>query len=322
MSNGESAYGPYLPVISSQRGLRETMPANLAPLITKGAGWTQWIGPLVALGFLGVVFYEARNLDFAQMLARIPSLPSFWLLFFAYYFSGPVSEWFIYRRLWHIPLSGFGALIRKLISNEILLGYLGEVYFYAWARRSAEIHTAPYGAIKDVTILSALIGNGFTLLFLALLYPLFHTLEFGGVANTAYYSIGFVLLTSLVIMVLRNRLFSLAGPDLRYISYVHGARIIFTTAASALMWHLLLPDVDFRWWLLLAAGRLLISRLPFLPNKDIMFAALAIVVIGHDSEIGELIALITSLLLITHLAIATILAIPEFVRRESKGRII
>ena len=88
------------------------------------------------------------------------------------------------------------------------------------------------------------------------------------------------------------------------------------------MWHLLLPDVDFRWWLLLAAGRLLISRLPFLPNKDIMFAALAIVVIGHDSEIGELIALITSLLLITHLAIATILAIPEFVRRESKGRII
>ena len=151
MSNGESAYGPYLPVMGSQRGLRETMPANLAPLITKGAGWTQWIGPLVALGFLGVVFYEARNLDFAQMLARIPSLPSFWLLFFAYYFSGPVSEWFIYRRLWHIPLSGFGALIRKLISNEILLGYLGEVYFYAWARRSAEIQNAPYGAIKDVS---------------------------------------------------------------------------------------------------------------------------------------------------------------------------
>ena len=266
-----------------------------------------------------MVFYEVRDLDFAQLVAKIPTLPSFWLLFFAYYFSGPVSEWFIYRRLWHIPLSGFVALVRKLISNEILLGYLGEVYFYAWARRSTQIHASPYGAIKDVTILSALIGNGFTLLILALLYPLFHTLEFGGVANTAYYSIGFVLLTSLVIMVLRNRLFSLAGPDLRYIAWVHGARIIFTTAASALMWHLLLPEVDFRWWVLLAAGRLLISRLPFLPNKDIMFAALAIAIIGHDSEIAELIALITSLLLITHLVIATILAIPEFAGRGSKG---
>lgn len=319
MSNGESAYGPYLPAIGGHRGFGGVRPQNLVPLISKGTSWTQWIGPLVALGFLAVVFYEVRNLDFAQLLAKIPTRPSFWLLFFAYYFSGPVSEWFIYRRLWHIPLSGFLALVRKLISNEILLGYLGEVYFYAWARRSAEIHAAPYGAIKDVTILSALIGNGFTLLILALLYPLFHTLEFGGVANTAYYSIGFVLLTSLVIMVLRNRLFSLAGPDLRYIAWVHAARIVFTTAASALMWHLLLPDVDFRWWLLLAAGRLLISRLPFLPNKDIMFAALAIVIIGHDSEIAELIALITSLLLITHLVIATILAIPEFARRGSKG---
>jgi hypothetical protein len=319
MSNGESAYGPYLPTMGGHRGLGDSLPGSLVPLITRGANWTQWIGPLVALGFLGVVLFEVRNLDYAQLLAKIPSLPSFWLLFFAYYFSGPVSEWFIYRRLWHIPSSGFLALVRKLISNEILLGYLGEVYFYSWARRSTEIHAAPYGAIKDVTILSALIGNAFTVLILALLYPLFHTLEFGGVANTAYYSIGFVLLTSLVIMVLRNRLFSLAAPDLRFISWVHSARIIFTTAASALMWHLLLPDVDFRWWLLLAAGRLLISRLPFLPNKDIMFAALAIVIIGHDSEIAELIALITSLLLLTHLVLATVLAIPEIARRSKGG---
>ena len=95
MSNGESIYGPYLPTVGSHRGLGETIPENLVPLITKGVNWPQWIGPLVALGFLGVVFFEVRNLDFAQFLAKIPSLPSFWLLFFAYYFSGPVSEWFI-----------------------------------------------------------------------------------------------------------------------------------------------------------------------------------------------------------------------------------
>ena len=191
MSNGESAYGPYLPTVGSHRQLSETMPENLVPLITQGTNWTQWIGPLVALGFLGVVFYEVRHLDF-------------------------------------------------------------------------------------------------------------------------------VLLTSLVIMLLRNRLFSLAGSDLRYISYIHAARILFTTAAIALMWHLILPEVDFRWWLLLASGRLLISRLPFLPNKDIMFAALAVVIIGHDSEITELIALITSLLLMTHLVMATILAVPEIIRKRSK----
>jgi hypothetical protein len=319
MSNGDTAYQPSLPAVGGRRGLASALPENLVPLVKKGANWTQWIGPLVALGFLGVVFYEIRNLDFAQLLAKIPTQPSFLILFFAYYFSGPVSEWFIYRRLWNIPLSGFLALVRKFISNEILLGYLGEVYFYAWARRNTQIRVAPYGAIKDVTILSALIGNGFTLLILALLSPIFHTLEFGGVANAAYYSIGFVLFTSLVIMALRNRLFSLTGRDLRYIAWVHAARIVFTTAASALMWHLLLPAVDFRWWLLLAAGRLLISRLPFLPNKDVMFAAFAIVIVGHDSAIAELIALITSLLLITHLFIATMLAIPELAHKVRKG---
>lgn len=319
MSNGETAFQPSLPVVSGREGLVGATPENLLPLVKKGANWTQWIGPLVALGFLGVVLYEVRNLEFTELIAKIPTQPSFLILFFAYYVSGPVSEWFIYRRLWNIPPSGFPALVRKFISNEILLGYLGEVYFYAWARRSTQIRVAPYGAIKDVTILSALIGNGFTLLILALLFPLFHTLDYGGVANTAYYSIGFVLLTSVVIMALRNRLFSLTGPDLRYIAWVHAARIIFTTAASAMMWHLLLPSVDFRWWLLLAAGRLLISRLPFLPNKDIMFAAFAIVIVGHDSEISELIALITSLLLITHLVIATMLAIPELARKVRKG---
>ena len=49
-----------------------------------------------------------------------------------------------------------------------------------------------------------------------------------------------------------------------------------------------------------------------------MFAALAITIIGHDSEIAELIALITSLLLMTHLVMATILSVPEIIRKRSK----
>ena len=293
-------------------------PILLWDAIRQGANWTQWIGPTIAIVFLAVVFYEIRSFNMRQTLAMIPRLPVFWLFFLGYYFAGPISEWFIYRRLWNIPASGFTALVRKFISNELLLGYLGEVYFYTWARRCGDVKASPYGAIKDVTILSALVGNAFTLLLLMALFPVFNAMEFGAVAKTVYYSIGFVILTSAAIMFFRNRLFSLDGTDLGYIAMAHSVRIIFTTAASALMWHLILPDVNISWWLMLAAGRLLISRLPFLPNKDVMFAALAVLLIGHDTQIASLITLITSLLLLTHLVLATVLALMEISRKGSK----
>jgi hypothetical protein len=92
---------------------------------------------------------------------------------------GPVSEWVIYRHLWRIPFSGLGALLRKLVSNELLLGYLGEVQFYAWARARLNMVAAPFGAIKDVTILSALTGNIVTLVMLAGAWRLISSGAFG-----------------------------------------------------------------------------------------------------------------------------------------------
>ena len=66
-------------------------------------------------------------------------------------------------------------------------------------------------------------------------------------------------------------------------------------------WHLALPGVALQWWLLLATLRMLLSRLPLLPNKDIVFAGLAVFLIGHDAEIGALMTLMASLILCTHL---------------------
>ena len=51
-----------------------------------------------------------------------------------------------YRKLWGLPFSGIAALLRKMVSNELLLGYLGEVQFYAWARSRLNMATAPFGA--------------------------------------------------------------------------------------------------------------------------------------------------------------------------------
>lgn len=285
-----------------------------APLITSGANWTRWAGPLVSVLILAVAFHQLQSLNPQSLLALMPVSFGFWLAFVFYYLAGPLSEWVIFRRLWSIPAEGFVALLRKLVSNEILLGYLGEVYFYAWARRSARITTAPFGAIKDVTILSALVGNGVTLLMVVIALPLMGAVDAGAHRWEVGGSILFVLASSLVAMLLRRRLFTLPRRELWMVAAIHLVRIIATTVLAALMWHLLLPDVAVAWWIVLGTLRLLVSRLPLLPNKDVVFAAMATFLVGHDGEIVSAMALMASLILVAHLLVGMALGALELSR--------
>lgn len=289
------------------------------PLIQSGRNWTRWAGPLVSVLILVVALHQFHGIDPASLWGMVPGSITFWAAFALYYLAGPLSEWVIFRRLWSIPADGFAALLRKLVSNEILLGYLGEVYFYAWARRSAKITTAPFGAIKDVTILSALVGNGVTLVMVAFAVPLLsavdarlNTWEVGG-------SILFVLATSLVAMLLRKRLFTLPRTELWVVAGIHLLRIIATTVLAAMMWHLLLPDIALSWWILLGTLRQLVSRLPFLPNKDVVFAGMAAFLIGRDSEIVSAMALMASLILAAHLLVGMAMGATGLLR-ESRAQ--
>jgi len=281
------------------------------PLVQTGKNWTRWTGPLISIFVLAAVAYQLRAIDYKSVINLLPATFMFWLAFVAYYFAGPVSEWVIFRRLWRLPIRGFPALIRKLVSNEILLGYLGEVYFYAWARRNARIVAAPFGAIKDVTILSALTGNVFTLLMVIIAAPLFGALHLGMDSAAFAWSAIFILVTSGAALILRKRLFTLPKRELWFVAAVHSARIVATTLLAAVMWHLLLPGVALSWWLLLGTLRQLLSRLPFLPNKDIVFAGMAAFLVGSDQEIVAATTLMATLIVCAHLAIGALLGISE-----------
>ncbi|WP_247594348.1 hypothetical protein [Sphingobium sp. PAMC28499] len=306
-------------VLSSNLVFQPTVPAIGAmiapePLIRTGRNWTIWAGPIISLLILLAVLQQFRGLDTAHLLQLLPTTPLFWTAFAAYYLAGPISEWVIFRRLWHIPAAGFGALLRKLVSNEILLGYLGEVYFYAWARRSANIRSAPFAALKDVTILSALAGNVVTLIMMIFAFPLLGS----GVAGIGRWeisgSIFFVLLTSMLAMLLRNRLFALPRHELWLISAIHVLRILATTLLAAMMWHLLLPSVDLSMWIILGTIRQLLSRLPLLPNKDVVFAGVAAFLIGRDSDIVSAMALMATLILAAHLVVGLLLGMNGLIK--------
>ncbi len=274
-----------------------------APLAQSDRGWTWWAGVGFSIAILAAVLWQVRSVGIASVVAMVPRTPGFWLAFLAAYFSAPLVDWLIFRRLWNIPAAGFAALLRKLIGNELLLGYIGEVYFYTWARRRTAMTAAPFGAVKDVAILSALMGNVVTLVMVVLAAPLLSTMKFGIDGDTLVASIAVVLVTSSAVLLFRRKLFSLPANELRYVSGMHLLRIGLTTGFNALAWHLVLPEVGMQWWLLLSALRLLLSRLPLLPNKDIVFAGLAVFLIGHDVQIGALMTMMASLILGTHLIV-------------------
>ena len=278
-----------------------------APLKVAPRHWTRFLGPGISLLVLGAVLYQLRFLDLHMLWRMLPVSFAFWAAFAVAYMITPVADWVIFRRLWHLPVSGIAALMRKMVSNDLLLGYLGEVYFYAWARRNASISSAPFGAIKDVAILSALAGNLVTLVLCLLCWPFMGFLHRNVQGNSIEYSILFVLGLSLVITFLRNRLFSLPAKELWIVTGIHMVRIIVNLTLTAYMWYCLMPDIDLVWLLLLNTMRLLVSRLPFVPNKDLAFAALAAFFVGHDNSLVAAMTLMASIGFATHLLVGAVL---------------
>lgn len=296
----------------------EDLPTDIAevPASRTSARVAGLVSMLVSVALLVVATHQFRQLSLADIGRMIPVSPLFWLAFAGYYLSGPISEWFIYRRVWAMPAGGLGALVRKLVSNEILLGYLGEAQFYAWTRSRLQQVTAPFAAIKDVTILSALTGNLATLVMLAWAWPLVRSGSLGMEGPKVVGSLGVVLVTSFAILLFRRQLFSLPRPQLLFISVVHLARIAVIVVLSAVMWHVVLPAQEISLWIVLATMRMLVSRLPFLPNKDVIFAGIAVFLFGQNVEIGGLMTMMAVLLLVTHLSVGALFAIADLFDTE------
>lgn len=264
-------------------------------------------GVVLSALVVGAAVFTYRDIRIDTFEAMIPRSFTFWALYTVYYLQGPLFDWVIFRRLWNIPfLSGVAALTRKLVSNELVLGYLGEAQFYAWVRSRANLASAPFGAIKDVAILSALTGNAATVIMLGFAWPLIASGHLGMTARSVFLSLGVVLLISCAILIFRKKLFSLSRRELWFITAVHALRIISFIAFSAFLWYLILPQVSVGLWMVLATLRMLVSRLPLLPNKDIVFAGIAVFLMGHDLEIAALMTMMAAITLCSHVVAGVI----------------
>lgn len=273
---------------------------------------------LLSVLVLAAAVWQSRNLDFTTVTNLVPLSPLFWAVFLLRYFFNPACDFFIFRRLWKVGSGAFFALARKLIYNELLLGYLGEAYFYTWARRKLSMTVTPFGAVKDVAIMSAMAGNVVTLALIVLAYPYIALLPLNAHMEAITWSLIVIIGVSLLAMILRRTIFSLSRGELAMVLGAQIFRVVATTLLTALLWALVLPDVEIGWWLVLSAIRLLVSRLPFVPNKDVVFAGIAVLALGQDVQIAALMAMMAALILATHLILALFFGLHDLVKGDRR----
>ena len=294
--------GSKIPLIDSANAPLVTVPdlAGLEPVQTLKRRWPMVIGAIITFAMIFGLGRELFGSGLAGLSRAVPHDPLFYVAFALLYIAPPLGDFIIFRRLWGIPLSGLTALLKKRIANDVVLGYSGEAYFYAWARQRAQMVAAPFGAVKDVSILSAIAGNAVTLAMIAIALPLGAGLLTPIQLHTVETSAAITFAMSLPFLIFSKRVFSQPRGTLWWIFMVHCVRLISGSVFLAFAWHFALPTVSIGMWLILGAARLLVSRLPLVPNKDLLFANFAIILIGQDAALSELMAMTAALVLLVH----------------------
>ena len=275
--------------------------------------WPKIVSMFFMVAMVVAIALELNVEGLQKAVEIVPSNPVFWLVFLAYYFILPVCDWTIFRRIWNIPYSGISILIRKRVVNEVLLNYSGELYFYMWAKERVQLTSAPFAVIKDVAITSALSNNFITMAMLIAVWPYIGAIDPAFQSTPAFISAGVIVAISTAIIFFRGMIFSQGRADLIFMVIVHIIRIIISTFLLAWLWSLVLPDIPLLWWFALAAAKLLISRLPFVPNVELMFVTVSVFLVGGDAELGALMAMIAGLTFITHICVVAILPILQFI---------
>ena len=308
---------PVLPPVIGPASRVATDVAALVPFEKVRSRWPAVIGAVLTLAMVAGLARQLLGSGLEGLSRSVPHNPLFYLCFSALYMSLPTGDFIIFRHLWGIPGSGLIALIKKRIANEVVFGYSGEAYFYSWARARSKMVAAPFGAVKDVSILSAIAGNAITLGMIAAALPFAYKLLTHDQLRTLGGSAAIILALSLPFLIFSKRVFSLHRGALWWIFIAHCLRLLAGSTLIALAWHYGMPSVGVAMWLFLAAGRLLVSRLPLVPNKDLLFANFAILFIGKDRELADLIAFTAALTLVVHVVLIIAFGIAALLARKT-----
>lgn len=273
--------------------------SNLPKELTKKLGGVLQFVILVML--LIYVGFELSAMGWHNIFASLPTHPLFYLIFAFNFFLMPLSETFIYRKHWRSFLpehrSFLPVLMRKQALNDVVVGYSGEAYLYIWARRNLnQDHKKSLSLIKDNALVSGATSSTMALILLVGFY-LFG--DYNSLLNSLPDGIEYVggvmaisILIVLVLVFFGKHLIRVSAGEVSRIAGVHTLRLLLFEGLQVVQWSLILPDVPLGVWIGFIATKMMITRIPFTPNKESILLALSVTIVEFVPTGGAAVAAI------------------------------
>jgi len=251
------------------RGLNHPLAERFRRFVLPGMRWA------IALALLAYIAMTLQSLGWSAIWEALPDSWTFYAIIALLFLVQPLADLMIYRRLWRIgPTMGPTVMLRKRFFNATILDYSGEAWLFAWARRHMPgreafiLHT-----IKDSNLLSASASLlVVTLLIAGLVAAVPRQIFLSPREIAAFTFLAFATVIPIIAYVIaRKRMTIFSTSDLTFVFTIHLIRSILNNGLAVLAWSQGLADASLLSLLELLALRLVVSRVPFLGNKDLVF---------------------------------------------------
>lgn len=241
---------------------------------------------LLQSAIIMVLLYQIISIGWRNILEDLPAHPLFYVIFLLLYFALPITEYFTYSQSWRIPFwKSQGIFLTKRVYNKTVLGYSGEVQLFFWLQNQEGVNSkSAYEVIRDNNILSTLASTFIALTILSFFLVSGRLSLFEWVDHDLLLFFPFLILIVIISIFLIRRyqtfIFTMEKNKAILIFFMHTGRMLALMILQVLQWHVVLPEVSMDIWFTLIALQLVLSRIPFLPNKDLLF-------IGGSLELGR-----------------------------------
>lgn len=238
---------------------------------------------LFIAGLVSYLVLRLTAIGWGEVVSSLPTTPWFYVLFLIAFLQLPFIETLIYKIVWDFPYRrGLVAFFKKRVFNQDVLGYSGEVYLYVWAKKNVK-HARDselLRTIRDTNIISSAASTLVAIGLLAFFVYGQHIDLRGWVDDYTGLQIGLVLVAAVVVGVLaarfRRYLFSMPLRQAALIFSIHGVRLLIANGLVLAQWVVVIPEVAFSTWFTLMSVSIILDRIPFVPNRDLLFFGLGL----------------------------------------------
>lgn len=244
-----------------------------------------------AFQFTIVIFliYQLTDIGWNDFFKSLPTQSLFYLLFLLIFFALPVTEIFTYNLSWDLGFrEGILIFLKKRVFNKSVMEYSGELQLFTWARNNFNISDKEvFRVIRDNNIMSSVASTfvAFGLLLAFLLGDQITLMKYLKNHGNLITITGVAFISVILLAVayrFRKYFFSMSKKVALSVCGLHILRLIILNIAQVLQWHIVMPNIPLRIWFTFLSLQIILNRIPFLPNKDLIF-------IGTSLEVSKLI---------------------------------